>query len=294
MIQSMTGFGAVQRSVDGLLYLLELKGVNNRYLKIALKLPEFLQFAETAVEKVIRDRVHRGTVTCTLRVRGESGGGAERINLAALQGYIDQITKARVPAGFQATIDLGAVADLPGVCESPEVGDEERVARLAIIESLTKEALDAFSAMRRDEGRTIRDDLSAGCRSIRERMEKIRERGPAVIEEYHERLRSRVAMLMEKGGYELDAQGLMREVAIYAERCDVSEEVSRLASHLDQFAELCARGDRVGRTLDFLTQELLREANTIGSKTNDMVIARCVVEMKSLVDRLKEQVQNVE
>jgi len=123
---------------------------------------------------------------------------------------------------------------------------------------------------------------------------EIAKRAPGVIDEYHERLRSRVAALMEAGGFELQEDGLIREVAVFAERCDIAEEVTRIESHLMQFDELCARSEPVGRTLDFLTQELLREANTIASKSNDAAIARNIVEVKTIIDRLKEQVQNVE
>ena len=120
------------------------------------------------------------------------------------------------------------------------------------------------------------------------------ERAPMVVEEYHQRLKSRVASLLEAGGFELHEEGLMREVAVFAERCDITEELTRLGSHLDQFLDLCDRPEPVGRTLDFLTQELLREANTIASKSNDTAIARNVVEVKATIDRMKEQVQNVE
>jgi uncharacterized protein (TIGR00255 family) len=137
-------------------------------------------------------------------------------------------------------------------------------------------------------------DLYASLAGIRREVESVQGRAPMVVDEYHERLKARVGMLMQKGGFELQADGLMREVAIFAERCDIGEEINRLSSHLDQFVELCERGEQVGRTLDFLTQELLREANTIGSKSNDAVIARSVVTVKGLIDRLKEQVQNVE
>ncbi len=294
MILSMTGFGAAQRVADGLLYQVEIRGVNNRYLKLSLKLPDFLQFAEPTVERLLRERMSRGSISCTIRVKGESGAGVERINLAVLQGYVNELARVKIPAGFAASIDPGALASMPGVCDPPAVDDEQRAAHTALIESLLGEALDAMLAMRRDEGRALRADLIGILDALREQVGRVRERAPVVVEEYHERLRSRVTMLMEKGGFELEAQGLMREVAIFADRCDVAEEVSRLASHIDQFVELCDRGERVGRTLDFLTQELHRESNTIGSKTNDLAIARCVVEMKSLVDRLKEQVQNVE
>ena len=163
-----------------------------------------------------------------------------------------------------------------------------------MLTELTNRGLDALMDMRRDEGRSLHDDLLGYCEAVRTRLASIASRAPGVIDEYRERLRSRVASLMQSGGFQLEADGLLREVAVFAERCDISEEITRMGSHLDQFVEVCGRDEQVGRTLDFLAQELLREANTIGSKSNDAAIARSVVEIKGLIDRLKEQVQNVE
>jgi len=148
--------------------------------------------------------------------------------------------------------------------------------------------------MRREEGQALRRDLLGSCDAIRDHLSQIAAQAPKVVDEYHQRLKTRVETLMRAGGFELEAEGLMREVAVFAERCDISEEIARLRSHLDQFTQLCDREDRVGRTLEFLSQEMLREANTVASKSNNADIARSVVEIKGLIDRLKEQVQNVE
>lgn len=294
MICSMTGYGAAQHVEDGVSYAVELRSVNNRYLKLNVKLPEHLQFAEPAVEKLLRSRLSRGSVFLTLRIRTQSGSDVTRINLGVLQDYIAQITQAKAPPGVQMTLDLASLADLPGVCDSPEIDDAQREKQTLLIERLSARALDAMTAMRKDEGRALRDDLLNCCATIRARLGEVAQRAPVVVQEYHDRLKSRVAALMQQSKLELEADSLMREVAIYAERCDINEELSRITSHLDQFADLCNRGDQVGRTLDFLAQELLREANTIASKSNDAAIARSIVEVKGLIDRLKEQVQNVE
>jgi uncharacterized protein (TIGR00255 family) len=207
---------------------------------------------------------------------------------------VDAVSRVSVPNTVQAVVDLSTFLSLPGVFETADLDDEGKQRERKIIEKLTDRALDALSAMRGEEGQALKHDLSRSCLAIRAEIETVRLRAPAVVGEYHERLRSRVAMLMQAGSFELEADALAREVAIYAERCDVSEEVTRLQSHLEQFLQLCERGDQVGRTLDFLTQELLREANTIASKSNDAGIARSVVEIKGRIDRLREQVQNVE
>ena len=176
----------------------------------------------------------------------------------------------------------------------PEVGEAERALRTKLVQDLTNEALDQLVRMRRWEGDAIQDDLVEHCRRLQEQLKAIEERAPVVLQEYHDRLASRVRMLTGDGTIELDQEALCREVAIYAERCDVCEEIVRLRAHVAHFREACAGDEAVGRKLDFLAQEMLREANTIGSKSNDAQIARTVVEMKALIDRIKEQVQNAE
>ena len=294
MIVSMTGYGAAQTDDEGVSFALEIRSVNNRYLKLTTKLPEHLQFAEPAIERVVRVRVARGTVTLTVRQRSDPADAAKSLNLAALQQYVDSLSRVRLPQGVATTIDLATIAQLPGVTDPGAQDDARRQRQLSVVLDLTNRALDAMIAMRREEGRALHAELVAHCAAIRSDLDAIGERAPVVVDEYHERLKTRVATLMQAGGFELAADGLMREVAIYAERCDITEEISRLRSHLDQFAELCERGDQVGRTLDFLAQEFLREANTIASKSNDARIVRGVVVVKAMIDRVKEQVQNVE
>lgn len=294
MIQSMTGYGAADYVENGASYLLEIRSVNHRYLKLLIRMPEPWQFAEAAVERILRARLSRGSVTCALRVRGEDGFGLCPINLAALQGYVDQFSRVLVPEAVQATVDLSALTLLPGVMNTPELDDEVRGHQQAVVERLATRAVDELIKMRQEEGLAMRESLVECCDIIRDRLDEVAARAPKVIEEYHERLRTRVSMLMQAGGFELEAEGLMREISIYAERCDITEEVIRLTSHLDQFRELCDRKELAGRTLDFLAQELLREANTIASKSNDAPITHGIVEVKGLIDRMKEQVQNVE
>lgn len=294
MIQSMTGYGSAQDTAEGTSLVVEVRSVNNRYLKLSIKLPEHLQFAENAVDRLIRSRISRGAIDFALRVRTEGVDLAGRINGELLQRYVDLLTRVRVPPGVQTTIDLATVAELPGVCETPSLDDDSRDKLVQAIARLTEKALDALTEMRRDEGTALRADLLAACEQIEQRLAHIQERAPLVVEEYHARLKTRVEMLVKAGGYDLPEDGLLREVAIFAERCDVMEELTRLSSHLKQFRDLCDRGEQVGRTLDFLTQELLREANTIASKSNDTRISRSIVEIKGLIDRLREQVQNAE
>ncbi len=294
MICSMTGFGSAERVADGVSYVFEIRSVNHRYLKLSIRLPDRWQFCESVIEKAIRSRVSRGSISCALRIRTGDEVGACPINHAVLQSYADQLTKTKVPDGVSASIDLAALAALPGVFEQPDFDDDARKRQAAFVRGLAEEAGECLARMRSEEGKALETALRDLCESLRAHLDTVLERAPLVVDEYHTRLKNRVAVMMQNGGHELQEDALAREVAIYAERSDIAEEITRLKSHLDQFEELCAGKDPVGRTLDFLTQELLREANTIASKSGDAVVARTVVEMKGQIDRLKEQVQNVE
>jgi len=294
MIQSMTGYGAAQHVDAGACYSLEIRSLNNRYLKLSIKLPEHLQYLESDVDRLLRTRLYRGSVTCALRIRTEDSSGARSLNVAALAAYVEQLTRVPVPDGVKTSIELASLTTLPGVCDAPDLDERAQERQRGIVTALTHKVIDALVEMRGREGQALLADLYGCCEQMRILIAEVAQRAPVVVEEYHRRLEARVSQLMQAGGFELAADGLAREVAIYADRCDISEEIARFASHLDQFNQLCERGDRVGRTLDFLTQELLREANTVASKSNDQTIARNIVELKGLIDRLKEQVQNVE
>lgn len=190
-------------------------------------------------------------------------------------------------------IDLGTLLQLPGVCEPPPLEELMERTRPALMELLDK-ALAALVAMRRREGGQLRADLARHCDVVEASLAVVGERSPMVVAEYHERLAARVRELLAAGKVQIDQDQLAREVAIFAERCDVSEEITRLGGHLEQFRSAMDSPEPAGRKLDFIAQEMLREANTIASKSNDVQIARAVVEIKTAIDRLKEQVQNAE
>lgn len=292
MILSMTGYGESQCHDDGVHYALEVRSVNNRYFKASIKLPESLAVLEPEVEKLLRGRLLRGSVTCTLRLRNTSAEAAQDVNVAALQRYVEQLGKVSTRGAVQ--IDLATVLALPGVCQPPEIDESARERQFGVLSGLVNQAMDKLVEMRRVEGKALHDDLLLHCRRIRENLALVAEQAPQVIKEYHDRLLQRANELLASSSLQLQLDDVRREVAIYAERCDVHEEIARLRSHLDQFERLCDAGEHAGRKLDFLAQELLREANTIGSKANDATVAHHVVEIKSAIDRLKEQVQNVE
>jgi len=294
MIQSMTGYGEAHHTQNGVDYALEIRSLNNRYFKTGVKLPESLQYLEPEVDKLLRGRLQRGSVTYVLRIRNRGTGGAYAINRDALSHYLRQIQDVELPEGVQAQVDLAAILAMPGVCQAPEQDEAEKEAAWAVVKTLTEQALERLGEMRRAEGRALRGDLLGQCARIRALAAEIGERAPAVVMEYQQKLRDRVAQLVRDAKLDIDKDSLVREVAVYADRSDINEEITRLTSHLEQFSKFCDSPELAGRKLDFLTQEMLREANTMGSKSNDAFIAARVVEIKGSIDRLKEQVQNVE
>lgn len=292
MILSMTGYGEAQQTVEGVSYALELKSLNNRYLKASIKLPEHLAVFESEIEKLLRERLDRGSITYVLRVRDSRADAAQEINVAAVQSYLAQL--GRISTQTKTQLDLTPILALPGVIQPPDISEAERKRQLDIIAALTNEAIERLLEMRQVEGQAIRSDLLNQCRQIREHLVVIAERAPLVIQEYHQKLLQRTNDLLAQAKLHLTLDDLRREVAVFAERCDINEEIARLTSHMDQFTALCDSNEQAGRKLDFLAQEMLREANTIGSKANDSIIAHRIIDIKGAIDRLKEQVQNVE
>ena len=292
MILSMTGYGEAQYSEEGVSYALEIRSVNGRYLKISIKLPESLALLEPEVENLLRQRLIRGSLSYTLRLRDNTPEAAQDINQSALASYVRQLQGISLPG--QVQIDLAALLTLPGVCQPPEIDETRRGHQWQILARLTNQVLDRLIQMRRVEGKTLCEDLFKQCRQIREHLAAVTERAPIVLQDYHQRLLQRANELIGDGRLQLELADIKREVALFAERCDINEEITRLSSHLDQFEKLCESDEQAGRKLDFLAQEMLREANTIASKANDAAVAHHIVEIKGAIDRLKEQVQNVE
>lgn len=294
MICSMTGFGQACSEVDGVVYTVEIRSVNNRYFKAQVRMPDMAAYLEGEIERVHRDAIHRGTVNFSLRMKNVSGKALFDIDENTLKAYIQRL-KDLLPAGDgHSRIDLASMLSLPGIVQ-PVIPDEAHMQKMReVILSLTEEALEQLKQSRCEEGKTVTVDLLANLDLIANRLKAIGERVSVVVQDYHQRLKDRVDQLLAKAQLKMDEAQLAREVAIYAERSDIAEEVSRLGAHLAQFRDCCEKGGPVGRRLDFITQEMLREANTIGSKSSDTTINQSVIEIKCAIDRIKEQVQNVE
>ena len=293
MLQSMTGFGAAQAHLEGVEYAVEIRSVNNRYFKPAIKLPEIWSAAECEIEKLLRLRLSRGSIALTVRMKISDERAAYSVNTAALAKYINQLKMLEMDADPTLRIDLGSLLQLPGVCEPSPLEELCRRTHDALMELIGR-ALEDLVAMRGTEGEAVQADLAGLCNVIEENLAVVAQRAPRVVVDYQARLAGRVAELTNAATLNIDAEYLAREVAVFAERCDVAEEVSRLAGHLGQFRQAMQAPELAGRKLDFIAQEMLREANTMASKANDGLIARAAVEMKTAIDRIKEQVQNVE
>lgn len=292
----MTGYGEATHSSERLSVQVEVRAVNNRYLKITLRTVEPYNALEADIEKVIRRTVKRGTLQVHLRVQRPARAADYLINPVALESYLLQL---RLLAGKLALPDAGLslmaqVLTLPGVVPEPAVGAFNAEEDWPLFEQAIEEAVGRMQQMRAEEGRAMGQQLLHLRDQIAGELEQIQGRMATVGEAYRERLYERVRSLLSELDVQIDRKDLIREVAIFAERADISEEMVRLASHLQQFGEVVDESESAGRKLEFLTQEMFRETNTMGSKASDVEISRHVVEIKGTLEKIRELVQNVE
>lgn len=293
MAVSMTGCGEGVASEGGSTCRVELRGVNNKHFKLSLRAREGFSTLEPRIEAAIRGRVRRGTVQVTLDVTGPAAMPARRLDKTQLAAYLDDL------ADFCATHDLPlpmsaeALLGLPGILLDEQADPATADRTWPLVARALEVALDRYDQMRRTEGATLAADMRSGCGDIATLAAGIRERVPEVVVAYRDRLLERVCKLLADRTTTLSDADVAREVALVADRTDIAEELVRLQSHIDQFDRLLDE-DSPGRALDFLAQELGREANTIASKSLDVRIAHAVVEIKTRIERLREQAQNIE
>lgn len=296
MIRSMTGFGGAVAEGRSGRFGVEIRAVNGKFYKSAVRLPEDLLPLEAEIDAAAAKRLGRGSVTIAVRFVPAPAASLARVNAEAVAAYLRQL-HAAVPPELRAscTIDAAAVLSLPGAL-AIDAGDLLLEEARGILLGLVEEACERVVEMRCREGAGLAVQLRSLAAEIADRVAAIESRGPEVIVEYRNRLRTRIDALLAESGTALREEDLLREVAIYADRSDISEETTRLSGHLAQLETALSPSDGrpAGRMLDFLAQEMLREANTIGSKSGDAAISRLSVEVKSLVERIKEQAANVE
>ncbi len=292
LISSMTGYGDASCEVDGIHYAVELRSVNSRYYKAIIRLPDELIGLEAEIDSRLRKLIARGSVLLNISVRHEQTAEGYEINRAMLAMYLREMGGIEAPG--QPTVDLAALLALPGVIQPPSSTQLIETAR-PVLGKLIDQAADKLLDMRRKEGQTLEADLLSHHAYIAQRLDQIVAHAPKVVDVYHQRLKSRVEELLARAELNVPEIDLLREVAVFAERSDIAEETQRMGAHLEQLKQVIATddGELAGRTLDFIAQELLREANTVASKSNDASISRTIVEIKGAIDRIKEQVQNV-
>lgn len=295
MIRSMTGFGRGEYSDGKRNVICEIRTVNHRYADISVKMPKRYSFAEEKIKALIKERVRRGKVEVSIIVENLTEGDITiRLNSPVAQQYIENLKELKERYGLTGEIDLKLVSSMPDVLKAiPDVEDEEEVT--AVICESVKAAVSRLDEMRTTEGAKLAEDLLMRGEVIREIVKKIEKRAPLVAEEYREKLEARIRELVEDK-VDIPADRILVEAAVFADKANITEELVRLDSHMIQLkAFLTESGEgTVGKKLDFLVQEMNREANTIGSKANDLEITSLMLETKSEIEKIREQVQNIE
>ena len=292
MIRSMTGYGRASHTVEGREITVEVRSVNNRYLDCNVKLPRIYSYAEDRVKQIVKEHVTRGKVDVFITVVNTAGEEVKiSLNRPVLEGYLAAMQSVAADYPVRDDITVTALSRLPDVfiMEKPDVDEEARAAE--ILQTVT-EALQNYNAMRTAEGAALEQDLLNRRQTILSLVEKVEARSPITVAEYRTRLEAKMQEVLSSTS--IDESRILTEAAIFADKVAVDEETVRLRSHLNQLQQMLSDGGAIGRKLDFLLQEMNREANTIGSKGNDLEQARTVVDIKAELEKIREQTQNIE
>jgi uncharacterized protein (TIGR00255 family) len=292
MIKSMTGYGKAEVALESGRIIVEIRSVNHRYAEVFVKLPRTLLAMENDVRRSVAEFLKRGKIEVYIQLEGiSSAGGLPTINIPLAKAYYEAFKKMKEMLGLYDPVPLSLIATQKDLLVIGEGEGQAETLREPILAAV-RDAVDNLDAMRLREGRALLEDLLARRVSLSGLITRITARAPVAIAENAARLKARVAQLMGESG--VDEGRLLQEIAFMADRCDVTEELVRFSSHLQQVDETLELTEPVGRKLDFLIQELNREVNTIGSKANDAEITSCIVELKSELEKIREQVQNIE
>ena len=292
LIRSMTGYGRAVCHAEGREITVEIRSVNNRYLDCTVKLPRIYSYAEDRVKQLVKEHVTRGKVDVYISVINLAGEELKiSLNRPALEGYLAAMQTVAAEYSVRDDITVTALTRLPDVflMEKPDVDEEARAAEIL---HTVSEALEQYNAMRTAEGAALEQDLLNRRQTILSLVEKVEERSPVTVAEYRGRLYAKMQEVLSSTA--IDESRILTEAAVFADKVAVDEETVRLRSHLNQLQKMLSDGGAIGRKLDFLLQEMNREANTIGSKGNDLEQARTVVDIKAELEKIREQVQNIE
>ena len=292
MIKSMTGYGRAVQTVNGREFTVELRSVNNRYLDCSVRLPRILSFGEDAVKQAVKASISRGKVDVFITVHSEAGDEVQvSLNKNVLSGYLAAMRQMVDEFGVKDDISVSTLSRLPDVyvVEKPQLDEEQLLADLM---SVVHSALESYDAMRRAEGQALDADLRSRGQTILELVAQVEAGNGQTVIDYRKRLENKLKEVLENTN--IDESRILTEAAIFADKVAVDEETVRLRSHLQQMNNMLTAGGAVGRKLDFLLQEMNREANTIGSKCTDVNLARIVVDIKAELEKIREQTQNIE
>jgi len=294
MLLSMTGFGESHCHENGLAVFVEVRAINSRYFKLAIRTSEGYGSLEPHIEESVRRAIRRGTVQVTVHVERLRHAEDYQLNLDVLDRYRSQLQELKRQWKYDQEISLEALLPLPGVVNEDALILHDVEADWPIISRTLENAMEQLSAMRAEEGRAMTVDLAANCRQAMAYLEQVERRSPIAVADYRARLHEKLKKVLEEYSVVLDPADLIKEISLFAERSDISEEIVRLRSHVEQFLATMELPESSGRKLEFLTQEMVREANTIGAKANDVEIARQVIEIKTAIERIREMIQNIE
>ena len=292
MVKSMTGYGRAVETVNGREFTVELRSVNNRYLDCTVKLPRSLSFAEDAVKQAVKNTISRGKVDVYISVHSESAADVKvTLNAAMVEGYLAAMKQMAAEYAVKDDISVSLLSRMPEVftVEKPDVDEEQLRADLL---SVVEKALAAYDAMRAAEGKALENDLRSRGNTILELVSQVEAGNGQTVIDYRTRLENKLREVLANTA--IDESRILTEAAIFADKVAVDEETVRLRSHLEQMNAMLTAGGAIGRKLDFLLQEMNREANTTGSKCTDVRLARIVVDIKAELEKIREQTQNIE
>lgn len=290
----MTGHGEASGHDELHTYSIEIRTVNNRYLKTSIRLNDGFGSLEPKVEDLIKKSVKRGSVYAAIKIGRRASANDYRLNDVVLKSYRDQLRNL-FPDATESEFRPELLLTLPGVIETNREEDDSALEELwTTLLPCLQTALERLGDMRRREGAAMADDLRRNCSIVADEVAIVAQRAPEVVANYQDRLTERLNQLLAPHEINVEPRDIAREVGMFADRCDISEEIVRLRSHLEQFDKILSESDGAGKKLDFLTQEMFREVNTIGSKANDAEIAQHVIQMKAAIERIREMTQNLE
>ena len=292
MVKSMTGYGRAVETVNGREFTVEIRSVNNRYLDCTVKLPRMLSFAEDAVKQAVKATISRGKVDVFISQRAEGASDVKvTLNEAVVAGYVSAMEKMAEQFKLREDISVALVSGMPDVftVEKPDVDEEQLMNDLL---GVVQSALLSYDAMRAKEGQALKNDLTSRGNTIRSLVSQVEEGNAQTVIDYRTKLYNKLQEVL--ASTTIDESRILTEAAIFADKVAVDEDTVRLRSHLEQMDSMLESGGAIGRKLDFLLQEMNREANTIGSKCTDVRLARVVVDIKAELEKIREQTQNIE